>query len=430
MKGPIALATLRTTAVLGLRLLVQAGTLLLVARMLGPRAFGAFSGVAALAVVLGTLSTFGTHLVLLGEVAKDASRRHAVLRYALPTTLVCGSLLLAIHLAICLLALREAGIAPHVLLLLGLAEILVQPLVVLCASEHHGLGRIAQSQALIMLPMLLRLVAAATVFVLQPADVLGAYAWGYALASIVALLCVLGTLPAAWPSIRQWRLPRRTDLLNTAGFAALNITAAGPTEIDKTLATRLLPLGGAGLYAAAARIIGAATLPISAMTASALPRLFREGQDRSGRPSHLLRWMFGAACGYSASLAALLWIAAPVFDWIFGSRYHGIAQVIRWLCIAVPGMALRRVAGNILMAFHRPWARFGFELSGLASLVVASILATRHFGAIGMSVALCISEWVMALFGISLVIAALSRQSGIRKMSASTQATTPPESGE
>lgn len=39
-KGPIARGTVRTSAVLGLRLLVQAGTLLLVAWLLGPRTCG------------------------------------------------------------------------------------------------------------------------------------------------------------------------------------------------------------------------------------------------------------------------------------------------------------------------------------------------------------------------------------------------------
>ncbi|MDE2175848.1 MAG: oligosaccharide flippase family protein, partial [Betaproteobacteria bacterium] len=98
MAGPIAGATLRTSAVLGLRLFAQACTLLLVARMLGPHNFGAFAGVAALAVMLGTLSTFGTHIVLLAEVSRDPQRRAGVLPFALSTTLICGSLLFALYL--------------------------------------------------------------------------------------------------------------------------------------------------------------------------------------------------------------------------------------------------------------------------------------------------------------------------------------------
>ena len=64
-KGAIARSTIRTSFVLGLRLVVQAGTLLLVARMLGPEQYGAFAAIAALAVLMGTFATFGTHFVLL-----------------------------------------------------------------------------------------------------------------------------------------------------------------------------------------------------------------------------------------------------------------------------------------------------------------------------------------------------------------------------
>lgn len=71
LKGPIARATIRTSFVLVLRLIVQSGTLLLVARMLGQELFGAFAGMATLAVLMGAFSTFGTHLVLLGEASKN-----------------------------------------------------------------------------------------------------------------------------------------------------------------------------------------------------------------------------------------------------------------------------------------------------------------------------------------------------------------------
>src|SRR5690606_10035975 len=139
---------MRTTLVLGLRLVVQACTLLLVARMLGAERFGAFAAVTAIAVVMGIFSTAGMHLVLLGEVSKDPQRRWSVLAYALPTTLLLGAMLLVAYLVLCLYLLDGQGISPHVLLLLGGTEILLQPLILLGASEQHGLGRIAGSQVL------------------------------------------------------------------------------------------------------------------------------------------------------------------------------------------------------------------------------------------------------------------------------------------
>ncbi|TAM95729.1 MAG: lipopolysaccharide biosynthesis protein, partial [Rhodanobacteraceae bacterium] len=223
MKGPIARGTIRTTFVLGLRLLVQAGTLLIVARMLGPSQFGAFAGVAALAVILGTLATFGTHLVLLGEVSKEPARRQAVLEYAMPTTLACGSALFLLYLSITTLALHEAHIALPVLIAIGITETLLQPLFVLPAMEHLGLGRIARSQLLQTLPLVLRLAAAAAVFALHLADPLAAYAWGYLGASVIALAIATATMPVPWPRPSSWRLINKAELHEAAGYAALEI---------------------------------------------------------------------------------------------------------------------------------------------------------------------------------------------------------------
>ncbi|MGB3749104.1 MAG: lipopolysaccharide biosynthesis protein [Rhodanobacter sp.] len=397
--GPIARATLRTSFVLGIRLLVQAGTLLLVARMLGPHQFGAFAGVAALAVVLGTLSTFGTHLVLLGEVSQEPIRRRQVLCYAVPSTLMCGSVLLVAYLLIGSLALGVASIPITVLVAIGVAETLVQPLFTLPATEHLALGRIARSQLLTTLPLALRLTAAVTVFLLQPADELAAYGYGYLLASLIALSIASVTMPAPWPAPKHWRLMSKVELHHTAGYAALAITATSPAELDKTLATRLLPLGAAGLYAAGARVIGAATLPVIAMMLSALPRLFREGQNDPKRTAHLLRWVSGAAFLYSTTLAVLLWFIAPIFAWLFGPKYQGIEQAVRWLCLAVPGMALRLAAGNALMALGKPWMRVGFEATGVVILVIAAATLTASFGAKGMTLALACSEWGMTAIG-------------------------------
>ncbi|MGH8292947.1 MAG: lipopolysaccharide biosynthesis protein, partial [Gammaproteobacteria bacterium] len=409
-KGPIARGTIRTGIVLGLRLLVQAGTLLLVARLLGPREYGAFAGVAALAVVLGTVSTFGTQLVLLGEVSRDAARRAQILQYAVPFTLLCGTILLGIYLLLCTTVLHEAGVSISVLIAIGATELLLQSLLSLPAAEHLALGRIARSQLLTTLPLALRLAAAAAVILLRPANPLAAYGYGYFIASVIALVIATATMPAPWPRLRLWRLPNKTELREAAGYAALNVTATTPAELDKTLATKLLPLATSGLYAAGARVIGAATLPVVAMMLSALPRLFREGQDKVRQTGRLLRWVFGAAFAYGVALAIVLWFIAPVFVWLFGPRYTGIPHIVHWLCLAVPGMALRLVAGNVLMALGKPWMRAGFEVAGVVLLIIAAVILTAYLQATGMALALACSEWVMAVLGCMMVYSLRKRR--------------------
>lgn len=404
MKDPIARGTIHTTFILGLYTLVQAGTLLLIARMLGPYQFGAFAGVASLAVLLGTVSTFGTNIVLLGEVAKAPSRRGQILPYAIPTTLLCGGALLAIYLAVCMLVLRIASVPWPVLLAIGVTELWLQPLFNLAAYEHHGLGRIAGSQLLKTLPLALRLVAAAGVFLMHTSDPLATYAYTYPALSLLALIFAIRTLPSAWPALRQWRLPRSAELREAAGYAALAVTASGPGELDKTLATKLLTLPVAGVYSAGARVIVATTLPVNAMMASAMPRLFREGRDQPESTRRLLLWIFGATLVYMLAITAILWLVAPVFDWLFGAKYHGLDRTIRWLCLAVPGLAIRMIVGTIMMALGKPWIRVGFEITGLVVLVVAAVALTARFGALGMPLALACSEWAMAIMGTALIL--------------------------
>jgi O-antigen/teichoic acid export membrane protein len=340
--------------------------------------------------------------VLLGEVSKSPARRAQVLPYAIPVTLLCGTALLAIYLAVCLLILHTTGVSLAVLLAVGLAETVLQPLFSLPAAEHLALERIARSQLLQTLPLIMRLAAAAAVFLLQPGNPLVAYGYGYFFASIIALTVAISTMPAPWPPVHAWRLPRTAELRETIGYAALNITAVGPAELDKTLAARLLPLSTAGLYAAGARVVGAATLPVIAMMLSALPRLFREGHKQPQRTAHLIRLIFTATLAYSTALAVALWLVAPLFVKIFGAKYEGIQHMVHWLCLAVPGMALRIAAGSVLMALGRSWMRFGYEVAGLVILVIVASMLAPMLGAIGMPIALICSEWSMAAIGITL----------------------------
>lgn len=404
MKGPIARGTIRTTIVLGLYLVVQAGTLLLVARMLGPHQFGAFAGIAALAVLLGTLAPFGTHIVLLGEVAKDPARRDPVLAYAIPTTLLCGAALLPIYLVVCLLVLRVAGVSWAVLLAIGMTELWLQPLLNLAVYERQGLGHIARSQLLKILPLVLRLVTAAGIFVMHVRAPLIAYAYAYPVLSLLALAMTIRFFLSSWPHPNQWRLPRTAELREASGYAAMAITASGPGELDKTLATKLLRLTAAGVYAVGARAIVVATIPINAMLTAALPRLFREGHNQPANARRLLIWLFGAGIVYVVAITAIVWFVAPVIEWFFGTKYHDLGHTIRWLCLAVPGLALRMIAGTVMMALGRPWARVGFEATGLIVLTVASIVLTARFGALGMPLALASSEWAMAAIGIGLIL--------------------------
>src|SRR5690554_2398971 len=397
LNGPIARATIRTSFVLGLRLLVQAGTLLLVARMLGPTDYGAFAAIAALAVLMGTFATFGTHLVLLAEVSRNPSQRESVLAYAVPTTLISGSALFLLYLAAGQFWLANTSVPLQVMACIGLAETLLLPLYLLPATEDLALEKTARSQLVVIFPLTLRMAVAGIVMLAAPAQPLVLFAWLYLATALLALVTIKVCKPHAWLHPRQWRLPNRAQLKHSVGYATLGLTAAGPSELDKMLAVKLLPLGVSGLYAAASRVIGAATLPVTALLLSALPRLFRQASEHTAESQRLNRWIYLSVLVYGLALAGLLWLAAPAVQWLFGSQYHGMDTMLRWLCLAVPGLVLRLTVASILMTQNKPWLRAGFEVLGMAILVTSAFALYPQFGSKGMALALAASEWGMVL---------------------------------
>lgn len=402
LKGSLALSTIRTSLVLGLRLVVLALTLWLLARVLGPARFGGFASAAALAVMMGALSNFGTHLVLLGEVSREPSRLQQTLIHTVPTTLVAGALLLGAYLCIVTLILPQIDIPFPLLVALGVAELLLQPLLLMVSMVHQAASRAARSQLLMVVPLLLRLgVVACAVLT---ADPLYSYVLGYLAASMIALLVATASLENGWPPIKEWRLPAPEELRHAAGFALISLTNQGTAEADKVMLPRLLTLQQAGIYASASRVVAALTLPVAALMISALPRLFRAGSEHSATTNRLLRWIYSVALLYGAAVAVALWYCAPLLEQLFGTQFLGMAETIKWLLIAVPGMILRLVAGAVILALGKPWMRAAFELGGLITLACAAIALTPRLAVQGMTLAVAIGEWTMALTGLALIV--------------------------
>ncbi|MDK8755545.1 hypothetical protein [Acinetobacter radioresistens] len=397
--GPITKSTLHTSLVLGLRLLVQTGTLLLVARMLGPDQFAAFAGISALAVLLGTFSTFGTHIVLLAEVSKDKTQRLQVLRYAVPTTLITSNLLFFAYIIICILFFKSIELSLSVIFCIGFTETVLLPLFLIPATEELALEKTARSQLLMIFPLGLRTLAAGILILLALSQPLVVFAWLYLSSAVLALLCMKWYKPNAWLSPSEWQLANKQELKHSAGYATLALTAAGPTELDKMLAVKLLPLGVGGLYIAASRAVGAATLPVTALLLAAMPRLFRGHIESQIQSRRLNRWILGSVLIYGIILAGLLWLFASWVEWLFGYKYHGIAEILQWLCWVVPALALRISLASMLMTMEKPWLRASIEIFGMLALVIGATILYPLLGVGGMVLALAISEWGMVIIG-------------------------------
>lgn len=393
LKGPIAQATISTSGVLGLRLLMQAGTLLILAHILKPAGFGAYVALGALAVLLGTLASFGTHLTLLRDVVRDAFSRDAALGLALGTTALCGPVLLCVYTFISMFWLRPAETGVITIACIGLSELLLQPALVIAAMERHARGQLVRSQLLLVIPLVMRLIFALLIAWQAPADPLAVFALCHLLAIALALVIAIALAPAPWPWPWKWHLPSSAQWRDSSGYAFLNVSASGVAELDKLLATKLLAAGPAGIYAAASRIIGSLVLPVIAMVISAMPRLFKKDSKYGNR---LQYWLFISAACYGFISGFALWVFAPWFQSLFGPSYTELTEIIRWLAWAVPAICLRAAAVNVLTTIDRPWVRVALEISGWCSIATLAWIMSPMMGARGLVVAVACTEWALA----------------------------------
>ena len=395
-RGQLSRATLRTSGVLVLRLLAQAGTLVMLANLLGATDFGIYAGIGALAVMLGALSTFGSHVSLVRDMARDLGCRDRVLPAALGTSLLTGLVLLCTYLVAAGSVVKSTGIALWVAGFIGVAEIVVQPFILLVSAEHQAREHIARSQMLGMMPLALRLCAAAVVWALKPMHAIEFFACGYLMASVVSLGIGLFSLPAGWPHPAQWRLlSGRAAWRDNAGFALLGLSGKGPAELDKVLAVQLLPLSLAGAYAAASRVIGATVLPVIALMLSALPRLFRASGGGMAAPR--LRYaIFASSLGYGVAASVALWAAAPAVPWLLGDPFAPAEPILRLLALGLPGLCLRISAANILMTTRTPWLRLFVEAVGMVLLAALALALVPHNPETGLPIAYTAAEWTMA----------------------------------
>ncbi len=394
-------STLVTTLVLAIRLLAQAASLILLARLLGADRFGMYAGIAAASVFLAGFATFGTHLTLLRDASRQQQDVRTALATALGTTMACGAGLAVLFVSV------STGFYPlgaGAILLLAVAELVVQPLIVILAVPHHAAGKPARAQAILLSALVLRALWIAFLSLFVPAATLSTYIAGHLACGILALLAAAWVLPVPLPGLRDVRFLDRPRWRENGGYAVLAATAAAPSEVDKTLASKVLSPLDAGSYAASARIAAAMVMPVVALMLSLIPLLYRRSStDERAQSDAMLFW---ATAAYGVLAGLILFLLSPAISLLFGTSYVGLADYIAWFALIVPGMCLRLSAVNLLMTMDLPWRRAGVEMIGAATLAVLVLVLARSAVASPVLVAVGIVEYGMAATGWMMVSAA------------------------
>ncbi len=315
----------------GFRLVIQAAYFVLVARSLGPDAYGAFVTVVAMAALLGPFSGLGTPNLFIKNVR--SGKRAAALCWGngILLTVLSGALLTA--LAVGLSLLLQLKTAPFAVLLICVADMVFMKVTELAAFGFSACDRMKQTSIQNVVVSLLRLAGIVALMASVHPVTLDRWVLVYVLTTF------LGMIYAIAKGSQLWGLPA-TDLTalreDSAEGVFFSIAGSATTiynDIDKIMLSKLADLASTGVYAAAYRVIDVSMTPIRSLAAAAYPRFFRKGMDGIGATYAYALALIRKAAVYGLVASAGLWLSAPVLPHVLGSKYDAVVAAVRWLAL-------------------------------------------------------------------------------------------------
>lgn len=408
-RGALARSTVQVLAWNLARLFTQLLWIILMTRSLGAEGYGMFSGASGLALALSGLAGVGLGL----RMYQDAARTPEIfgLRWAQARKALWWSCIALALLFTCFGLVGFVQLSPRLIATIAISELVFAPMVTQVAFAYAAHGQMARAAAA---PVLLSCgrVAAAAVFALTSQPDVVTY-------GLLHLLGTGGSSCLVWYGCyRRLSFGRHrssitwSDLRIGLGFSSIWASGLALGSLDKAAA---LHYGGAeiaGHYTAAHRFVSIATQPIEALVMTAMPRLFRAGNEQT-ISSHLLVALFAATAGYGCFAAVIVWLAAPLLPWVLGETFAATAPVLHVLALYIPIYGLRTLGSNVLLGFDKKHWRFNCEISGLMLNIVLIGTITPRYGSVGAAISLIASETVL----LAMILAGLVKHLSITKNS-------------
>ena len=316
----------------GIRLAIQAGYFIIIARSLGVREYGAFAAVVAMVAILSPFVGLGSGNLIVQNVSRDRALLEECFGNGVLMILATGLLGVGIVIAICRWML-PASIPLAVILMVALADLIFYRQILLVAGAFQALERLDKTAQLNVLISSLRFIGiAATVGVVRHPT---AELWSFVYAGTTGVALAIALLLARTVVRSVKFAPKRIKseliegLYYSGGLSAQTIY----NDVDKTMLARLSTLGANGIYSAAYRLIDVAFIPVSAVIYAAYPGYFRYSKGEVQGPYQYAKRLLPHPIGFSLLAFGGLLIGAPLIPKVLGAEYLRTVEALRWLSI-------------------------------------------------------------------------------------------------
>jgi O-antigen/teichoic acid export membrane protein len=387
----------------GVRLLIQAAYFVLIARSLGPDAYGAFVTVVAMAALLGPFSGLGSPNLFIKNVRSGKREAATCWGNGILITMISGTLLSGLGAGLSwVLGLKTP---PFVIMTVCISDLVLVKVIDLAAFGFTALDQMTQTSIQSVVVSLLRLGGIATLIVAAHPVTLDRWVVAYLLTSL------LGTAYAVVKGWQLWGRPAtdlqalREDVTEGVFFSIAGSAATVYNDIDKIMLSRLADLAATGVYGAAYRVIDVTMTPVRSLAAAAYPQFFRKGAGGMAATYRYALSLIAKTALYGLLASAGLWLLAPVLPHVLGSSYDSVVPAVRWLALipllrcvhsfladALSGAGLQRVrtgiqasvavvnfVANLAILPRYSWRGAAWTSVGCDGLLVVVFWFTAHY---------------------------------------------------
>jgi O-antigen/teichoic acid export membrane protein len=313
----------------GLRLIIQAAYFVLIARSLGPKAYGAFAAIVALAAVIGPFSGMGTTNLFIRDVR--SGKREAVTCWGngLLITLLSGSLLTVVVLIVNYLF--HLKTSSFIVLAVCISDLIFMKITELAAFGFAASNRMKDTSIQSVVVGLLRLIAIGSLVLTFHSVSLSEWVWAYLASGI------LGTIYAVYRGTALWGRPKlqltslREDLSEGLFFSISNSATSIYNDVDKIMLSRLSDFASTGIYSTAYRVIDVSMTPVRSLVSAAYPIFFKKGVRGIEATFPYAKSLIFKASIYGAAVSSGLWICAPILPILLGRQYILAVPALRLL---------------------------------------------------------------------------------------------------
>jgi len=315
----------------GFRLIIQAAYFVLIARSLGPDAYGAFVTVVAMAALLGPFSGLGTANLFIKNVRSGKREASICWGNGILLTVLSGTLLSC--LGVGLSAVLHLKTVSLVVTIVCVADLVLLKVTELAAFGFAAMDQMKQTSIQSVVVSLLRLGGIVALVVTVHPVTLDLWVFTYLFTTL------LGTLYALVKGWQLWGRPvvdlraLREDATEGVFFSVAGSATTIYNDIDKIMLSRLADLAATGVYGAAYRVIDVTMTPVRSLAAAAYPHFFRKGVGGMAQTYPYALSLIAKTSIYGALASAGLWLMAPILPHILGNQYRGVLPAVRWLAL-------------------------------------------------------------------------------------------------